>query len=269
MRDTALFVDACRGGAPGEFMPFWSPPEPYSDLIRRDPGKLKIALSHTWGDYGATPEIVAELERVGRLLESLGHHVELTQPEIDYRAAFAAQTTCYISNFAQVVRTLLEAKGLAAPPADRLEPVVIKVWEMGLGTSFTDRHKMQAVFNATSRGFGQFFEDWDIILTPTMAKPTPLSGTREYLTISDNPDVLDWFENLWRIFSYTPLANLAGIPAISLPMAFLPNGLPMGIQLQARQGNDGLLLQLSAQIERALGGKWNDGRAPGVHVTAA
>ena len=78
----------------------------------------------------------------------------------------------------------------------------------------------------------------------------------------------DWFANLWRNFAYTPLANLCGIPGISLPLAAHENGLPLGIQAQARQANDGLLLQLSAQIERAIYGQWNAGRLPRVHVTA-
>ena len=52
-------------------------------------------------------------------------------------------------------------------------------------------------------------------------------------------------------------------------MAMQENGLPLGIHAQARQANDGLLLQLAAQIERALGGQWNGGRRPGVHVAQA
>jgi amidase len=267
VRDTAVFVDSCRGGAPGEFMPYWMPAEPYAELIRRDPGRLRIALSHEWGDYRATPHLVAELERVGRLLEGLGHHVDWALPAVDFRAAFAAQTTCYISNFAQTIANLLRPLGLVRPPADLVEPVNIRIWEAGLHTSYGERAAMQAVFNTTSRGFGAFFEDWDIILTPITALPTPRIGTTEYLTTSDNPSVLDWFANLWRNFAYTPLANLCGIPAISLPLAAQENGLPLGIQAQARQANDGLLLQLAAQIERAIGGKWNAGRVPGVHVT--
>jgi amidase len=267
VRDTAAFVDACRGGAPGEFMPFWQPEEAYSTLIQRDPGKLRIALSHEWGDYRATPHFVAELERVGRFLESLGHHVEWALPQVDFRAAFAAQTTCYISNFAQTVNNLIATKGLERPPEDLVEPINIRIWEAGLHTSFTERAKMQAVFNSTSRAFGAFFEEWDIILTPITPLPTPKIGTTEYLTISDNPSMLDWFGNLWRNFAYTPLSNLCGIPGISLPMATQESGLPLGIQAQAKQANDGLLLQLAAQIERALGGNWNDGRRPGIHVT--
>jgi Asp-tRNA(Asn)/Glu-tRNA(Gln) amidotransferase A subunit family amidase len=267
VRDTAAFVDACRGPAPGEFMPFWTPPEPYTATIARDPTRLRIALSHQWGDYRATPHIAAELEKVGHFLEGLGHQVDYALPSLDYNEAFAAQTTCYISNFAVVIGNMLAARSLERPPADLIEPINIRIWEHGLHTSFADRARMQAVFNTTSRGFGAFFEDWDIILTPITALPTPKIGTTEYLTISDNPSVLDWFGNLWRNFAFTPLANLCGIPAISLPLATNEHGLPLGIQAIAGQANDGLLLQLAAQIERAIGGKWNGGEKPAVHVT--
>jgi len=267
VRDTAAFVDACRGPAPGEFMPYWRAPEPYTELITRDPPQLRIAISHQWGDYRATAQIACELERVGCLLQSLGHRVEYALPAVDYCAAFAAQTTCYVSNFAVVIGNLLAARGLERPPANLIEPVNIRIWESGRQTSFAERARMQAVFNATSRGFGAFFEKWDIILTPVTALPTPKVGTTEYLTISDNPSVLDWFENLWRNFAFTPLANLCGIPAISLPLGMHENGLPLGIQVQAKQANDGMLLQLAAQIERAIGGQWNAGRKPDVHVS--
>lgn len=268
VRDTAAFVDACRGGAPGEFMPYWATPEPYTQLIKRDPGRLRIALSHEWGDYRATPAIVAELEKAGRFLEGLGHDVDWALPQADLRAAFAAQTTCYISNFAQVIAGFLETRGLQRPPEGLIEPMNIRIWEAGKDMSYAERYRMQAVFNNTARAFGAFFEEWDIILTPITALPTPKIGATEYLTISDNPDVLDWFGNLWKFFAYTPLSNLCGIPGLSMPMGRQESGLPFGIQAQARQAGDGLLLQLAAQIERALGGRWNDGRRPPVHVTA-
>jgi amidase len=228
---------------------------------------LRIALSHEWGDYRATPHHVAELQRAGAFLQGLGHHVDWAQPAVDYRAAFAAQTTCYISNFAQTIANLLAAAGLERPPEGMVEPINVRIWEMGLKTTFSERARMQAVFNATARGFGEFFQRWDILLTPITARPTPKIGTTEYLTISDNPSVLDWFGHLWENFAYTPLSNLCGIPGLSMPMGTQATGLPLGIQAQAAQAQDGLLLQLAAQVERALGGRWNDGRLPAVHVT--
>lgn len=267
IRDTAAFVDNCRGGAPGEFMPFWKPQVSYSELIKKDPKKLRIAVSHEWGNYKATPHIVSELERAAHFLEGLGHHVEWVTPDVDFQSAYKAQTEAYIMNFAQVISDLLEQKGLERPPAELIEPMCIRVWEEGRFAPYSERAHMQALFNEVSRKLAVFFEGWDIVLTPTMAKPTPLIGTKEYLTMSDNPSVNNWFENLWSTFSYTPIANICGIPGLSLPMAELENGLPLGIQALTYQGGDGLLLQLGAQIERALDGKWNNGRNPSVHVT--
>src|SRR5699024_9029899 len=97
--------------------------------------------------------------------------------------------------------------------------------------------KMEYMFNEISRDLAGFFEEWDIVLTPSMALPTPLVGTKKYLTTSDNPSVEDWFYNLWGIFSYTSVANLCGLPGISLPMAELENGLPFGIHAMTRQGD--------------------------------
>ena len=264
VRDTAAFVDACRGGAPGEFMPFWTPEVPFLTLIERDPKPLRIAVSHEWGPYRASPHIAAELQRAATLLAGLGHHVEEVTPKVDFARAYAAQTTCYITNFAQVVNGLLRARGLENPPPELIEPMNIRIWEQGKDASYTSRADMQLDFNLTARAFGAFYQDWDIILTPTTARQTPKIGTREYLTICDNPSALDWFENLWRFFAYTPLDNLCGNCGISLPMARHENGLPLGILAHAAQGNDGLLLQLAAQIERALDGHWNGGAQPAV-----
>ena len=238
-----------------------------AQLIQRDPARLRIALSHEWGAYSATPHFIDELTRIGRLLEGLGHQVDWALPAVDFEAAFAAQTTCYISNFAQTIANMLAARGLAEPPPALIEPINIRIWQAGIGTSFSERAQMQAVFNTTARGFGAFFEDWDIILTPITALPTPRIGTTAYLTTSSNPSVLDWFHNLWKSFAYTPLSNLCGIPGLSLPLGVQESGLPLGLHFQARQAHDGLLLQLAAQIERALGGRWNGGRLPAHHVT--
>ncbi|MBM7632862.1 amidase [Geomicrobium sediminis] len=267
IRDSAMFYDECRGGAPGEFMPYWSPEQSYSSLIAHDPKPLRIAVSHEWGDYKADPHIVSELTRTAEFLESLGHHVEWQTPKVDFYKAYQAQTDCYIMNFSQVIAGLMEQKGLKEPPSDLIEPMCIRVWEEGIDATYSKRAAMQAQFNDVSRQVGMFLEEWDIILTPTMAKPTPAISTKEYMTTSEEPNVYDWFQNLWSIFSFTPIANVTGIPGISLPMATLENGLPLGMHFLTRQANDGLLLQLGAQIERALDGAWNGGNKPEVHVS--
>lgn len=266
IRDTAAFVDACRGGAPGEFMPYWTPAVGYRKQIQQDPERLRIAVSHEWSNYQADSEIVAELEKTAQFLKDLGHKVEWVTPKADLQAAYEGQTSAYIMKFAQTIESLLQGNNLEAPPKDLIEPMCIRVWEEGRFASYAERAAMHAMVNRISRQIGDFFENWDIILTPTMAKRTPLIGTKKYLTLSENTDVYDWFQNLWGIFSYTSIANLCGLPGISLPMAKLENGLPLGMHATAKQGDDGLLLQLGAQIERALDGQWNDGKQPALHV---
>ncbi|RIK36767.1 MAG: amidase [Chloroflexi bacterium] len=266
-RDTAAFFDACRGGAPGEFMPYWTAPEPFLRLVERDPQPLRIALSHEWGDYSATPHIVSELERAGRFLEGLGHHIAWATPAVDFRAAHAAQTNCYITNLAPNFDRVAKSRGLERPTTEWFEPMNVKIWEAGIGASNLLRAEMAATFNTISRGFGAFFEEWDVLLTPISTKTTHRLGTMDYITLNDTDTPYAWFHNLWGMYAYTPLGNLCGIPAISLPMAQHDNGLPLGIHAMSRQTNDGLLLQLCAQVERALGGKWNGGRVPSAHVT--
>ena len=133
--------------------------------------------------------------------------------------------------------------------------------------SYSERWLMQDVFNSTSRKLGEFYEQWDMILTPTFSGPTPLMGEKRYLTLSDNPDVMSWFYDLWQLFSYTPLASLTGTAGISIPLAWQKSGIPLGMHFQTRQANDGMLLQLAAQLERAFGGRFNTGKVPQVHVT--
>ncbi|NCV57115.1 MAG: amidase, partial [Betaproteobacteria bacterium] len=123
------------------------------------------------------------------------------------------------------------------------------------------------VFNRTARQFGSFFESWDIMLTPVTAQATPKIGESELLTTSNETDIQTWFHRLWKAFAFTPLSNMCGTPAISMPMERQANGLPFGIQALAPQSHDGLLLQLAAQIERSLAKGWNQGALPDVHIS--
>ena len=268
VRDTAAFVDACRGPAPGEFMPFWSPPEPYTRMITRDPAPLRIALSHQWGEYARRRISRPSCRTVGRFLEGLGHHVDYALPAIDYRAAFAAQTTCYISNFAVVISNMLAARGLeqAAGRSDRADQhpdlgarPATPVTPIAHGCRRCSTRPRAASARSSRTGTSSSPRSRRC----RRRRSAPRSISRSATTL----DVLDWFGNLWRNFAFTPLANLCGIPAISLPLATHEHGLPLGIQAIARQANDGLLLQFAAQIERAIDGKWNAGERPGVHVT--
>ncbi len=116
VRDTATFVDLCRGGAPGEFMPYWTAPEPYATLIARDPGPV---AHRALARMGRLPRRAAARRRAGAdraLPRGARPPVEWALPAVDIRAAFEAQTTCYITNFAQTINGLLALKASSARP---------------------------------------------------------------------------------------------------------------------------------------------------------
>lgn len=266
VRDVAAFVDACRGGAVGEFMPYWLPAEPYLEQIKRDPPKLKVAISHEWGEFRATAHIASELERVGRFLEQLGHHVEWRTPSIDFPDFYAVSTANSMTRVSRQLNHLLKLKGHVRPTVPLVEPVTLKIWEAGIERQSDAQEQIPVSYNQISRSLGEFFESWDVLLTPIMTMPTHKLGTLDFTTMNDKISADEWYFNSWRLYPYAVMANLCGAPGISLPIAMDENGLPLGIHVFTRQAEDGQLLQLAAQLERALNSKWNQDRLPPIHV---
>ncbi|NEV01382.1 amidase [Bradyrhizobium sp. UFLA 03-164] len=266
VRDIAGFIDACRGGAAGEFTPYWLPAQPYLEQIKRDPPKLKIAISHEWGEFRATPHIASELQRAGRFLEQLGHHVEWCTPGVDFRAFYSVSTANSMTRTSRLLNRLLKLKGHVRPSVPMVEPVTAKIWEAGIERRSDAQEQIPVIYNQISRTLGEFFESWDVILTPIMTMPTHKLGT-DFTTMNDKISADEWFFNSWRLYPYAVMANICGSPGVSVPIAMDENGLPLGVHAFTRQAEDGLLLQLSAQIERALNCKWNQNQRPQIHVT--
>lgn len=268
VRDVAAFVDACRGGAAGEFMPYWLPTEHYLEQIKRDPPKLKIALSHEWGEYGATPQIAGELERAGRFFEQLGHHVEWRTPSVDFRAFYAVSSANSMRRVRRLLDRLFELRGYVRPSVQLVEPVTEKVWKAGSQVQSEVEETIPDIYNRISRTLGEFFASWDVVLTPVMTRPTPKLADPDITTMNDKISAEEWTFKSWELCPYMVMANVCGSPGISIPMAMHENGLPLGIHAFTRQAEDGLLLQLAAQVERALNGEWNQNRRPQIHVTS-
>jgi amidase len=142
----------------------------------------------------------------------------------------------------EVPRRLMTVPGIVAISATAIVALAAPAETFAKGRRYFSQS--EAELRMANEAFGRIQE--------TIVSDPPGRGK---LRVSNfNPSVPDWFDNLWRNFAFTPLANLCGIPAISLPLGIHGNGLPLGIQAQAKQANDGLLLQLAAQIDRAIGG---------------
>jgi len=266
VRDTAAALDLMFGAAPGEAFPFPKPERPFLEEVGRPSGKLRIAVaSGAFGRVTPTPEITAETNRVAKLLEGMGHHVELRAPAIDNDAYLKAFITIWIAGAGGQVAGIEATTGRKGGP-DNLEPIVWLAVQAARKMSALEYSGALATQSATSRALGAFFESCDVLLTPTVARPTPEVGSRATLMQTDL--ALDaWFDGVLQIVPYTPLCNFTGVPAISLPLAQLGSGaaaMPLGMHFIAPIGEDVRLIRLAAELEAAA--PWKDRRPP-VHVT--
>jgi Asp-tRNA(Asn)/Glu-tRNA(Gln) amidotransferase A subunit family amidase len=187
------------------------------------------------------------------MLEWLGHHVEEAAPDYDAEATGAAFGTVMCANTFTNIH--VRANGRTAG-ADDLEPVTRLHAEVGQGISAHEYIRAVQTFHRTGRQLGQFFEKHDVLLSPTIARTyLPLGVVRMDSTLEQ------YQEALAPMIPFTAVCNATGVPAMSVPLAWTDDGLPIGMHFVGRLGAEEMLFSLAAQLERAA--PWRDLRPPG------
>ena len=259
VRDCAAVLDAVHGYEPGDPYVAPAPARPYAQEVGADPGRLRIGIrtAPPGRQIECDPECVAAAEGAARLLESLGHTVDEAElPFLDAEDLVAQFLVRWTGGIAWNIAYWERKTGLRCTPAD-VEPATWALAEMGR------QHGAGEYLSAVERHqvLGIELERWhaggfDLLLTPTMAVPPPPLGSFEH-----GPD-----EPLKPIVVATPMAiftsglNMTGQPAISLPLHWSDDGLPIGVQLAAPYGREDVLLRVAAQLEEAQ--PWADRRPP-------
>lgn len=239
VRDTAAFLRE----AEKVYRPLALPP--VDDITRPGRSRLRVGVNTAGLLHPAVPEVATEVRRVAGVLESLGHHVEEVD-DLGVDAGFADDFLLYWGLLALAItqggrltfgrtwdasRTDALTRGLAAHARRRLHRVPGAV-----------RRLRQAPARSTA-----FYERHDVLLTPTLATPTPMIG---HLDPTQPYDVV--VERLLGWVAFTPLANVTGDPALSLPLAQDAEGAPLGVMLSAGLGREARLLELAYELEEAL-----------------
>jgi amidase len=244
--DAARLLDALAGYEPGD--PYWAePPEqPFAEAVTNPPGPLRIAVTAIPPvETPVDPECVTALTSAAALLEELGHEVvEATPPwsEPGLERTFIAVW--------QVGPALHPVDDLAL-----LTPLNRGLVESASTSSAADYARAVARLQALARRTVAFWHDADVVLTPTLALPPVPIGWQE--------EVSGAIEQLLRNTVFTPftaIANLTGLPAVSLPLHWSAEGLPIGVQAIGPPAGDALLLRLAAQVETAR--PWAGKRPP-------
>lgn len=259
IRDVAGFLDATNGPMPGD--PYYaSPPaRSYATALQERLPALRIGIiaRSPRTDVELHPECTAVVEITARALRSLGHEVQESHPDAlgdpeNIRAYVTVVSCCT----ARTLDAIGEKVGRAIT-ADDVEPLTWAVAQLGRGRSVSDY--LAAI--DTSHTLGRRFAAWwdqgfDLLLTPTTGFPAPRLG--ELVSTPEQP--LQAFLRAAPFGLFTSVFNQSGQPAISLPMHWTGDGLPVGAQLVAAYGREDLLLQVAAQLERAH--PWKDRIAP-------
>jgi len=257
VRDTALLLDIVAGAGPGDTLTAAAPMRPYLQEVGVDTGRLRIGFMRQMPGKNVMPDpdAVRAVEAAARLLSDLGHHVDESHPA-------PLDTTEHFELIRQywpvkVVQRLSEAEAKLGRPIreGEIEPGTFQMLRKARETSMVEFGVLlKRIHQYSLRMLEWYRQGFDVLLTPTTGSVAPPLGT---LTRSDAvPDLMRWG-------AFTPLVNLTGLPAISLPMYWTPAGLPLGIQLIGNIWREDMLIRLSAQLEAAQ--PWQQ-RVPPVHA---
>ena len=279
VRDSAAMLDAIAG--PDVGAPYWAPPveRPYREDVTTEPGRLRIAFSsHPFMGKDVDEDCVKGLKHTARLLEQLGHDVVETAPRIDKETFSLSYLTVIAAETCAEVSAIIRLVGERASVLD-FEPGTQALVALGKVISAGDYAKALNYLSASSRRIARFFEDYDVLLTPTLARPPipigslQMSKTESRIVRLQSRLNAAWIMKALHVIDvlskktfdfipYTAVFNVTGQPAMSVPLYWNEEMLPVGMQFAARFGAESTLFRLAGQLERAQ--PWFDRLPPGL-----
>jgi amidase len=251
VRDSAALLDATAGPDAGD--PYWAPPCERSFLqeVETDPGILRIAFTTQSGTSSEVhPDCLKAVEGSAKLCADLGHTVEEANLNIYEEQVVIAFTVLWSAGCISTIKSLGVKK-------EQVEPLTWALGEMGSHYDAADYVNALHTIQRVSRDVARFFLNYDVLLTPTLAEPPVALGTFD--SPPDNP--LHGFHRSGSFAPFTPLCNITGQPAMSVPLFWNADNLPVGSHFIGRFGDEATLFQLAAQLERAQ--PWAGRRPPG------
>ena len=281
VRDSAAMLDAIAG--PDVGAPYWAPPieRPYLQEVTAEPGRLRIAFtSHPFLGKDVHEDCKKGLKATVRLLEQLGHELIEAAPKVDKEAFSLAYLTMIAAETRAEVDSISSLVGRKASLSD-FETGTRAMALLGHALTAGEYAKALNYLYASARVIGRFFEDYDILLTPTLSQPpVPIGSLQpsraEHLLIGLQSRLnAAWLMKVFRVIDaladktldfmpYTAVFNVTGQPAMSAPLYWNESNLPIGMHFVGRFGDEATLFRLAGQLERAQ--PWFDRAPPGCSV---
>jgi len=247
VRDSALLLDSTSGPDVGD--PYWAPPPARSFIqeVGADPGRLRIAFTHeTATGVPVHADCISAVQDAAALCADLGHEVVEAAPRVEGEVVMQAFTVVWLSGCASIFKGIARVTG-QEPNPDQVEPLTWALHEMGRGQSAPDYIVAVWILQKVTRQIARFFVDYDVWLTPTLAEPPLPLGTFD----CESDNALEMFLRAGAFVAFTPICNATGQPAMSVPLFWNADGLPVGTHFVGRFGDEATLFRLAAQLEKA------------------
>lgn len=246
VRDSAALLDATSGPDLGD--PYWAPPpsRPFIEEVGADPGRLRIAFTYKVAGEPVHPDCVEAVKDAALLCEELGHQVEERDIELDVASVTSMFMTLWAAAQAWNADSLAQLTG-KTPREEDFEPLTWALIQMGRQVSASQYLMAVTGLQSISRSLAHQMEPYDLYLTPTLAEPPVPLGTFD--SPPDNP--LFGMARAGMYVPFTPICNITGQPAMSVPLHWNSEGLPIGVQFVAKFGDEATLFRLAAQLEEA------------------
>ena len=247
VRDSALLLDITAGPMPGDayVAPYVS--LPFSQALSGPMPDLRVALwNEGFAGEGIAGECKEAASNAAQLCEDIGCRVDEVRPPVDgegLRAAFEVLFSANIHNAVQAAAAANPGKEVE----ELVEAVTFACSQAGEQHSAPVYAAALQVGQAAARALGQFFEDYDVLLTPTLANPPLALGALP----TSGDDWLAYCDRMLDEIPFTPLFNATGGPAASVPLGRDSSGLPIGVQFGTRLGGEATLLRLGRELELA------------------
>ncbi len=260
VRDSAVLLDATHGAELGA--PYFAPAtsRPFRDEVDASPGRLRVALQTTaWNGADVHADCRAALEHAAKLLARLGHDVEEAPLDIDYETLGHATGAIMAAN---VRATLLDRAaelghdGLGEGDVESITRIMVDNVEQRSAEDYARAVKRIHALGRQIESFLQPGDGYDLILSPTMATPPLPLGV---LSLS-SPDLAEYGRKIVGTVGFTQIFNASGQPAMSVPLHWNADDIPIGIQIAARFGEEATLFRVAGQLEREQ--PWFDRRPP-------
>ena len=250
VRDTAALLDVLSGLAAGDPYTAPTPLRAYADEVGADPGALRVGIMRRAPSdivllHG---DVVAAVDEAAHILAGAGHHVEESHPaaleEPEHILHFGVLTAC------DAAASLDRWSARTGKPITQ-DDVEINTWALAeLGRACSGPQLMASrewLFAFARRMSEWWLSGYDLLLTPTLSAPPPPLGT--FVATAENP--LGAGATASLLVPFTPPFNATGQPAISLPVSWNNDGLPIGVQLVAAYGHEEVLIRVASQLEQA------------------